>query len=100
MATTSKVIKSLVAGNYNGTYEATEGSYKVAGNFNTDGQKKMNNISGSVKAGEIQKATFNAWKNGETFRYSFNDIQDISELSAIATSVEAAVSAVEAELVE
>ena len=94
----AKVIKSLVAGNYNGTYEATEGGYKVAGSFNTDGQKNMNNISGSVKAGEVQKATFNAWKNGDSYRYSFNDVSVISELSAIATAVEAAVAAVVSEL--
>ena len=95
----AKVIKTLVAGNYNGTYEYPGTNYKVAGSFNTDGNKVMNNISGSVKAGEVQKANFNAWKNGDQYRYSFNDIVEVSELAAIAAEVEAAVAAVNAELV-
>ena len=95
----TKVIKSLTAGNYNGTYEYNGATYKVGGSFNTDGNKVMNNISGSVKAGDAIKANFNAWKNGESFRYSFNDIQSIEELSAIASEVEAAVQAVVAELI-
>ena len=95
----TKVIKSLTAGNYNGTYEYNGATYKVGGSFNTDGNKVMNNISGSIKAGDAIKANFNAWRNGESFRYSFNDIIDVSELSAIAAEVEAAVAAVNAELI-
>lgn len=95
----TKVIKSLTAGNYNGTYEYNGATYKVAGSFNTDGNKVMNNISGSVKAGDAIKANFNAWRNGESYRYSFNDIVEVSELAAIAAEVEAAVAAVNAELI-
>lgn len=94
----TKVIKSLTAGNYNGTYEYNGATYKVAGSFNTDGNKVMNNISGSVKAGEANAANFNAWRNGEGYRYSFNDVQNIEELASIASDVEAAVQAVVAEL--
>ena len=95
----NKVIKSLVAGNYNGTYEYNGATYKVGGSFNTDGNKVMNNISGSVKAGDAIKASFNAWKNGEQYRYSFNDILDVAELPEISAEVGEAVAAVNAELV-
>ena len=94
----AKVIKSLNAQNYTGSYEVSGEVYKISGSLNADGQKKLNNISGSVKKGDAMVLTFNAWKNGENFRYNFNDVQDMEELSEATNAIKAAVEAVEAEL--
>lgn len=104
MATTSKVIKSIVAQNYNGEYTVDKNNvpavepYTISGNLNADGRKKLSNISGSVKNADAMKATFNAYRNGNDMRYNFNDVTDIAELSAIATAVKVAVEAVVEEL--
>ena len=95
----NNVIKSLNATNYNGQYEYKGSSYNVAGGLTTDGSKFLNNINGSVKAGDALKANFNAWRNGETFRYNFNDVVDVTELATIAAEVAEAVAAVNAELI-
>ena len=95
----NKVIKSMNATNYSGQSEYVGANYKVAGGFSADGNKVMNNISGSVRAGEIQKANFNAYRNGGQYMYNFSDIVDVSELAAIASEVAEAVAAVNAELI-
>lgn len=93
------VIKNLDPQAFNGAYAYNGETYKVEGNLNTDGQKNLTNIGGQVKDGETFKANFNAYRMGDNqFRYNFTEIQSISELAAIATEVEAAVAAVNAEL--
>ena len=93
------VIKNLNPVSYNGNYAYEGENYKVEGSLTTDGQKVLTSISGSVKAGEVFKANYNAYQMGEgQMRYNFTEIQSISELAAIATEVEAAVAAVNAEL--
>lgn len=95
------VIKNLNPQAFNGNYDYPGESYKVEGNLTTDGQKNLSNISGQVKDGEVFKANFNAYRTGDNhFRYNFNDIQDVSELAAIASEVENAVAAVISELSE
>ena len=98
MANNEQVIKSLNAQAYAGEYEANEGNYNVAGTFNTDGQKNINNVNGVVKSGDVQKVTFSAWKNGQQYVYSFNEIFVVSDLTEIAQAVEAAIATIESEL--
>ena len=98
MANNSKVIKTLVAGNYTGTYEAAQAPYTISGTVNTDGQKNLQAINGQVKQGQAPKASFTAYKSGEKFIYNFSDIQELSEMSAITEAVESAVAQVVAEL--
>ena len=93
------VIKNLDPQAFNGNYAYEGENYKVEGNLTTNGQKVLTNITGSVKAGDVFKANFNAYQMGEgQMRYNFTEIQSISELAAIASEVEAAVAAVNAEL--
>ena len=93
------VIKNLQATGFNSPIAYEGENYNVDGNITTDGQKVLTNISGSVKAGEVFKANFNAYQMGAgQMRYNFTEIQSISELAAIASEVEAAVAAVNAEL--
>ena len=95
---TNKVIKSLNAQNYNGVYELSGEVYSVNGSINTDGQKKLTNISGVLKKGDVNVGSFSAWRNGDNMRYNFNDIQEIEEISAVSEFIVSAVAAVEAEL--
>lgn len=93
------VIKNLQPTGFNSHIGYEGENYNVDGNITTDGKKVLTNISGSVKAGEVFKANYNAYQMGEgQMRYNFTEIQSISELAAIASEVEAAVAAVNAEL--
>lgn len=97
MANENKVIKSLSAQSFNGQFEVIGEVYKVSGNFNTDGQKKLTNISGQVQKDEIMVGSFNAW-GSDKMRYNFNDIQDIEILPELSAAISSAVAAVDAEL--
>lgn len=93
------VIKDLQPTGFTSPYAYEGENYNVEGNLAADGKKVLTNITGSVKAGEVFKANFNAYQMGEgEMRYNFTEIQSISELAAIASEVEAAVAAVNAEL--
>lgn len=93
------VIKNLNPQAFNGNYDYPGENYKVEGDLTTDGKKVLTDISGHVNAGEVFKANFNAHRMGEgEMRYNITEIQSISELAAIATEVQAAVAAVNAEL--
>lgn len=98
MATNSTVIKTLTANAYNGTFEATVNAFKVEGNFNTDGAKVIRNINGTVKQSNNPVLSFSAYKNGDTYRYNFSDIADLSVLVNAASAIGTAITAVEEEL--
>lgn len=98
MSQNNSIIKSLITNSYNGSYEATVDGYVVVGNFNADGNKILSNVTGTVKVGDVIVATFNAYKNGDNFRYNFSDITDITLLSEIATAVETVIDTLITEL--
>ena len=92
------VIKSLSANSYTGTYEAVSNGLSVSGNFNTNGEKVINNIRGRVLNGDAIVLSFDAFKNGANYRYNFSDVADISQLPAAAAAIAAVIALVEAEL--
>lgn len=98
MSQSNSIIKTLNANSYNGSYETTVDGYFISGNFNTDGNKIISNVSGTVKSDGVVVASFNAYKNGDNFRYNFSDISDITLLSSIASAVETVMETLVAEL--
>ena len=98
MAQNDSVIKSLTANSYSGEYETVVNGYATEGSFNTTGDKELNNIRGSVSSNGVFVASFNAYKNGDSFRYSFSDVSDITVLMAVATAASTAIAQIQAEL--
>lgn len=94
----NKIIKSLNAQSYNGTYETTVNGMVVAGNLNANGKKEANSIYGTVKNGENVLADFNAYRNGDDFSYNFNEIHDIESLPVVAVAIKEVVAAIQEEL--
>lgn len=92
------VIKSLNAQNYSGSYEVVAEEWNVAGNINTDGQKNLNNISGSVMKNTMMVLSFNAWGSENNLRWNLNDIADLGELAEALDVITDAVEAVKDEL--
>lgn len=91
-------IKSLVAEGYKGQYESIVGELKIEGSFSTDGEKKLNNVSGMVMKDTERQAGFNAYRQGEDFRYNFSEIKDLDDMAAISEAVKEAVADISARL--
>jgi hypothetical protein len=99
MAKNNSIIKTLAANSFSGTFEAPVDSLTVEGNLNTNAQKVLSSVNGRVKnASGLQLLAFNAFKNGESFRYSFSDISDLSVLPSASAAIASALSALQAEL--
>lgn len=85
----TKVIKSLNATNYNGSF-----SFKtVQGSFSTDGSKNLTSINGSVP----DLGSFDASGNVDSMSYSLH-YSDTSRAAELAEIAHEAVAAVQAEL--
>lgn len=85
----TKVIKSLNAVNYNGSF-----AYKtVQGSFSTDGSKNLTSINGSV----TDLGSFDAGGFGDSMSYSLH-YSDTSRAAELAEIAHEAVAAVQAEL--
>ena len=95
---TNKIIKTLTANAYNGTFETTNDGISVSGSFSTDGSKTLTGINADVKEGSAPIGNFNGWWNGEKMIYNFNGIEDISKLIAVAQAAESTVQGIAAEL--
>ena len=95
---TNKIIKSLTANAYNGTFEAPYKNVSVAGSISTDGNKSLVGINADVKEGNTLIGNVNGYWNGEKMVYSFNGIEDIIQLTTVANAVQAVVEQIATEL--
>lgn len=83
----STIVKNFKAISYMGSFESEIGDYKINGSLNTDGDKIIQNFSGSVTKNDVPVANFNAYWSGESLRYNFNDIADLNLLPSISAAV-------------
>lgn len=94
------VITSLTPNSFNGAFETIVSEYSIAGQFNTNGDKVLMNIGGAVRLESALIVSFNAYRNGESFRYNFTDISDLSALATVAPMIASVVASVIEELSE
>lgn len=99
MPASNNTILTLNANSYQGTFRHVANGLTAEGNFSTDGNKTIVNISGTVKEGENQILAYNAYRNGTTLRYNFNDIRDFSKIAEASVEVQATEAAIVQELV-
>lgn len=74
--------------------------YSVEGEFRTNSEKKLTNISGTIKKNESFKGSFNGdgMPDSEGLNFSFSSIRDPREAGAIANTVADALDSITAKL--
>lgn len=95
-----KAIKTKVPRAWDGTFELTGASYKLAGQYSADANSNLQRVTGNVMDKKTQVATFEATRNGDHFNYNINNVQDITILPAISVDVNTTVETIVEDLEE
>lgn len=73
--TMTATVSSFKAQRYEGSYNASDGTVTVTGDFATDGSRQIESFSGRIDAADgTMLGTFNSYRTGEGLSYSLHDV--------------------------